>query len=90
MHSTTATTTTGASTATTSTITTTTTVTKTSASAVSTTEAENIEKKNIRGNVEGKVELNQNILCVYRFLIQVYQQYFRNSLLYQEETPGAS
>ena len=62
--------------ATTSAITTITTITKTIKS-VAITLRHMILKKKIGGNIEGKVELYQNILCAYRLLIRSYQQYFR-------------
>ena len=67
MHAATTTTTT-TSTATTETTTTNTAISKTATSVAGTTEAENTEI-NIRGNIEGKGEQNQKILCVHKLLI---------------------
>ena len=86
LHTTTTTSTaasTAASTATSSTITTIRSITKTTALALG-------YWITIWGNAERKVELNQNILCIYRLLIRAYQQYFWKGLSYQEETSRVS
>ena len=60
-------------------------LTETTASETKTTKAMDI-KINIPGNIDGKVELNQNILSANRLLIRAYHEYFWNSLLYQEKS----